>query len=355
MARENVDSAQIRMDIARSLWHFDIDKAMPTARRTVRRRVLSDMLNALFVSQPELHYYQGLHDVCSVLLRVCGGGLAFQLLQRLASGHLRDCMREDFAVVSQQLFLLPVLVSWADDEVGAFMRDSGVQPFVALPWLITWYAHHFASFSLVCRLYDLFLSTHPLMPIYFAAAIIISRRQQLLETECDFALVHKFLSDIPEQLAVEELALEARRMLAEMPPADLITRFVGSEDNVMRTTAEELMQSTAMAWPYDWMGARLPSSGSDAMRPARDRRRREKRSKRRGHRVVPVDGDVKEVEEDEEEGGHSSKQTQLMYIMFTLPLLVFSALVFGTSWLQAGGGGGGGVGGGGGGGGMLTD
>lgn len=41
----------------------------------------------------------------------------------------------------------------------------------ALSWLITWYGHVLSNFHHILRLYDFFLASHPLMPIYFAAAV----------------------------------------------------------------------------------------------------------------------------------------------------------------------------------------
>jgi hypothetical protein len=40
-----------------------------------------------------VHYYQGLHDVASVLLMVMGERDAFPILCHLATSHLRDCTR----------------------------------------------------------------------------------------------------------------------------------------------------------------------------------------------------------------------------------------------------------------------
>ena len=41
----------------------------------------------------------------------------------------------------------------------------------ALSWLITWYGHVLKDFTTIVRLYDFFLATHPLMPVYFGAAV----------------------------------------------------------------------------------------------------------------------------------------------------------------------------------------
>lgn len=41
----------------------------------------------------------------------------------------------------------------------------------ALSWLITWFGHVLANAQHVLRLYDFFLASHPLMAVYFAAAV----------------------------------------------------------------------------------------------------------------------------------------------------------------------------------------
>lgn len=39
-------------------------------------------------------------------------------------------------------------------------------------WYMTWFAHDVPSLSQIARLFDLFLSSHPLMPLYVAAVAI---------------------------------------------------------------------------------------------------------------------------------------------------------------------------------------
>ena len=41
----------------------------------------------------------------------------------------------------------------------------------ALSWLITWYGHVIAEHKYIVRLFDFFVATHPLMPLYVAAAM----------------------------------------------------------------------------------------------------------------------------------------------------------------------------------------
>lgn len=41
----------------------------------------------------------------------------------------------------------------------------------ALPWFITWYSHVLEDLDVILRLYDLFIVSHYLMPIYVAAEV----------------------------------------------------------------------------------------------------------------------------------------------------------------------------------------
>ena len=46
-------------------------------------------------------------------------------------------------------------------------------PFLSLSCYITWFAHNLVRLGDAARLFDLFLGSHPIMPIYAAAAILV--------------------------------------------------------------------------------------------------------------------------------------------------------------------------------------
>lgn len=54
-------------------------------------------------------------------------------------------------------------------RLGAGRAEVGTV--FALSWLITWYGHVLTDFHHTLRLFDFFLASHPLMPVYFAAAV----------------------------------------------------------------------------------------------------------------------------------------------------------------------------------------
>ena len=51
------------------------------------------------------------------------------------------------------------------------MLESDVGTIFALSWVITWYGHVLSDYRFIVRLFDFFVSSHPLMPVYVAAAM----------------------------------------------------------------------------------------------------------------------------------------------------------------------------------------
>lgn len=94
-----------------------------------------------------VHYYQGLHDVASVLLLVAGEPAAFDMLCHLATGHLRDATRSSLDPVIELLGLMGSIVAAADEELADFLSKQGLPPFYALSWFITWFSHDLADFG----------------------------------------------------------------------------------------------------------------------------------------------------------------------------------------------------------------
>lgn len=97
-----------------------------------------------------VHYYQGLHDVASVLLLVAGEPAAFGMLCRLSTGHLRDATRASLDPVIELLGLMAPIVAAADAELAEFLARQGLPPFYALSWFLTWFSHDLVQFGEVC-------------------------------------------------------------------------------------------------------------------------------------------------------------------------------------------------------------
>lgn len=88
----------------------------------------------------------------------------------------------------------------------------------ALPWYLTWFGHSLNQYRDVVRLYDYFLASAPLMPLYVAASLVIDRRQEVFEIGCDMASIHCLLSQIPDNLDFELILERASKLYKKHPP-----------------------------------------------------------------------------------------------------------------------------------------
>ena len=91
----------------------------------------------------------------------------------------------------------------------------------ALPWYLTWFGHSLNHYRSVVRLYDYFLASEPLMPLYVTAAIVLYREEDVFREECDRAMLHCCLSQLPDDLPFEYLLLQSEKLYEKYPPHDL--------------------------------------------------------------------------------------------------------------------------------------
>ena len=136
-ARKHLDSSVVDADVERSLWAFTSAwrESDREAARVKLRRVIDGVVNVhrneeldededddangglkkpIRQKSRRVHYYQGFHDVCSVLLLNCGEKIACGVAERLAVFHLRDCTRPALAPLLDSLCLLDPLLESAD-------------------------------------------------------------------------------------------------------------------------------------------------------------------------------------------------------------------------------------------------
>jgi hypothetical protein len=56
------------------------------------------------------------------------------------------------------------------------LTAAELQPYFGLRWLITWFAHDLPDLGSAARMFDLFVASHPLMPLYVGALVMTSHR-----------------------------------------------------------------------------------------------------------------------------------------------------------------------------------
>mmetsp|Transcript_5822 Transcript_5822/g.7422 ORF Transcript_5822/g.7422 Transcript_5822/m.7422 type:complete len:683 (+) Transcript_5822:367-2415(+) len=257
-----LDADQIDLDIARCTWHL-LTGSQRSRRRQIRnkhkkrvasllkrkQRRLGNFINLVLIQsyadnngeefdERRLRYYQGFHDVSCIFLSTLGGTsippfkaiqdgeenivrmhnsllqpfvasrtaeamglhLPSEVLLQISRSHLRDSMKSNFEALTSALRLVVMpLIAKFDPEVHEHLSLCEMEPFFALSWIITWFSHDIRDTSVVKRLFDVFIVSHPMMPVYMSIAMVLHphNREEVLNVECDFASVHKVLSQLP--------------------------------------------------------------------------------------------------------------------------------------------------------------
>jgi hypothetical protein len=210
---------QIEKDIVRSLAHHDVTIAYSEEERNVARRKLRLLLLTIFDKHHDLHYVQGFHDICTIFLLVCGESKGCVVVEGLSRYHIRESLRSSLDRVVKVLDMVIPLVGLVDPEIGKLFRSANMHSFFTLSWVLTWFSHNLVSFDKICRIFDFLLASHPLMPVYLAAAFIISRKKDLLVVECEFSAIHAFFQNIPHDVDVDKLILHCAKIFCDLPPA----------------------------------------------------------------------------------------------------------------------------------------
>ncbi|KAG0350056.1 hypothetical protein BG005_010414 [Podila minutissima] len=218
------DEGQVALDVIRSFTHLATDSKSRQSVKNQRQDELQQIIIDVLRRHPKLAYYQGFHDVCTCLLIVLGKEAATMAAESLAMFFFRDCMLDNLEPVLNQLSLMTALLKIEDPEVQAFLDKSETLPFFPLSWVITWCAHDLHDFGKVARLFDFLMCFTPLMSVYLTTAVVMARREELLEVECDNAMVHTFLTKFPKNIDLELVISHAHQLYTSYPPETLQNR-----------------------------------------------------------------------------------------------------------------------------------
>lgn len=229
------DERTIHLDAKRSFCAFLEESEVHAAQERLEQVILGGMRRAY----PRSQYMQGIHDVASVLMLAMEGddAAAEDLLARLLRTYMRELTMEDlpssrgsvdslpseaqrqdapmddedgattageressngepatieasasehegvrsgFELVVHRLDDLHLLVRKCDPTLGKALMDSQMRPLYALSWVMTWFAHDLTDIQAAYRLYDLFMASHPAMPLYLAASHLMAHRDLIL-------------------------------------------------------------------------------------------------------------------------------------------------------------------------------
>uniref|UniRef100_A0A914UIN1 Rab-GAP TBC domain-containing protein n=1 Tax=Plectus sambesii TaxID=2011161 RepID=A0A914UIN1_9BILA len=158
------------------------------------------------------------------MLLVLGRPAALRMSTQLAaSASFRRYLTEPLEQSAiKDIELVYVILANTDTDLEYYMRRAELGQLFALSWLLTWFAHSIDKYDSVVRLYDFFLASHSLMPVYLSAALVLYRSSEILDKcECDMAQIHSLLSKLPRQMPLEALIADAQDLYLQFPPSRL--------------------------------------------------------------------------------------------------------------------------------------
>ncbi|XP_055303037.1 TBC1 domain family member 20 [Sitodiplosis mosellana] len=210
---------QVILDVNRSLKRFP--PGIPYEQRIALQDQLTVLILRVIIKYPHLRYYQGYHDVAITFLLVVGEEVAFHVMEILSTNHLVECMQETMEPTQHRLMYLYPIIRRESAKLCDYLLKSSVGTLFALPWFLTWFGHSLNSYRSVVRLYDYFLASPFLMPLYVTVAIVLYREDDIFKEDCDMASLHCLLSQLPEDLPFEYLLQNAANLYNKHPPEEI--------------------------------------------------------------------------------------------------------------------------------------
>ncbi|GAA5870642.1 hypothetical protein JCM3774_001711 [Rhodotorula dairenensis] len=194
------DERQVRLDIDRSLVNFPHD-VRDEDRDQLRIRLERAILTVLR-RRPALHYFQGYHDIISVLLLTLEDeDVLIPATERLSLHVVRDSMGPGLEPTLGYLKIVHRLVKAIDPELYNVVSQAASMPFFALSWALTLLSHDLDSVAVLARLFDFLLAHNPSMICHLVVAILLTKKDDLLSVsetcEGDPAIIHSALSQLP--------------------------------------------------------------------------------------------------------------------------------------------------------------
>ncbi|KAH9888019.1 rab-GTPase-TBC domain-containing protein [Cubamyces lactineus] len=215
----HADERQIGLDTDRSFVLYPVEESTP--RETLQAE-LNRLIVSVFRRRPRLHYFQGYHDIVSVFFLTLPKELHFPVTEKVSLHRVRDSMGTTLEPVVGLLRILQRILHLADEKYAAILEWASPLPYYALSNLLTLFSHDIPTLPLIQHIFDYLLSRPPIAVVYLAAALTLTRRQevQLLEDEGEEGMMHSLLTGLPELYEEgEQTPIEESSVAPQEPPA----------------------------------------------------------------------------------------------------------------------------------------
>ncbi|KAI5958506.1 GYP8 [Candida pseudojiufengensis] len=211
------------------------------------KKILLNLIIKVLRKYPSLDYYQGYHDIASIVLLICYSNenkissshhqesttsittssiennidqeLAFRILEKLTIYHLRDFMISDINLSVNHLKLIPTILELCDDQIFELIKQTSqsyninqkekfydYKFYQGLSSILTLYSHDLSNLNHILIIWDFILSNNSVLIssyIYASSLIILKpkiweflqlEKDQMEFSGIDHDLVHTVLS-----------------------------------------------------------------------------------------------------------------------------------------------------------------
>ncbi|RPD60239.1 hypothetical protein L226DRAFT_539685 [Lentinus tigrinus ALCF2SS1-7] len=227
--KPHADERQIELDTDRSFVLYTVDGVNSRERL---QTALNRLIVSVFRRRPRLHYFQGYHDIVSVIFLTLPRELHLPVTEKLSLHRVRDSMGDNLDPVVGLLRILKRLLRLTDEKFAATLDRVAPLPYFALSNLLTLFSHDVPTLPLIQHIFDYLLSRPPIAVVYLAAALTLTRREevQVLEDEGEDGMVHSLLTVLPDLYEEGEESAVMPKAEASEGPAETADRPVKTED-----------------------------------------------------------------------------------------------------------------------------
>ncbi|KWU46160.1 hypothetical protein RHOSPDRAFT_15511 [Rhodotorula sp. JG-1b] len=306
------DERQVRLDIDRSLVNFPHD--VRDQDRDQLRVKLERAILTVLRRHPALHYFQGYHDIVSVLLLTLEeDDLLIPATERLSLHVVRDSMgpglEPTLGYLKQASFrslIVHRLVKAIDTELYVVVSQAASMPFFALSWALTLLSHDLDSVAVLARLFDFLLAHNPSMICHLIVAILLTKKDDLVSVsetcEGDPAIIHSALSQLPSIVLPPTPSEDARPELRTAPPSPAHSQGPDTPSRKTAATFEEDDLSEDLMSSASFLG----SSSDLARSPTLTASSSVSTFELPGSEEADMDASMISASEIEVDGGHES-------------------------------------------------
>ena len=225
------DMKTIELDVRRSVAHWDVHRQLSESRRDLMRSSLLKMIIQLVCSIRGFRYYQGVHEVCLVVLQASGGDVSrsVRVCRQIFLRHFGDLIYRDFAhSLNPLLEFLQILTEYLDPELARVIEVSGVGYHFAVPWILTWFAHSIDRFGVLSILFTRLAKSAVdgrILIVYFCFEVIRQLRDKIFANRNDSCMIFKTLQSSHRYINWKRVIVDSKNRYDRYPPSLVLSGY----------------------------------------------------------------------------------------------------------------------------------